>query len=207
MNNINFSDSFELLDDLKRRRTFRSFSNELVDEDIILNCIKIASLAPSGANMQPWTYVLIKNKDKRREIRIKCEEIEKDFYENKIPDEWEERLKPLGTNYQKPFLEDAPFLVAVFSQSYGIDMNNNKIKHYFVQESANLSVGFFIYSLHLCGLSTLTYTPTPNNFLNNILNRPHNEKALFLMPIGYPDPEYKLPEISKKNLNEFLIVI
>lgn len=205
---MEFIDNSEkLVELLKSRRSYRSFSNQIPDEKIIRDCIKIAALAPSGANMQPWTYILIKNKELRHALRNKCEEIEKEFYEKKAPEQWKNDLKPLKTNFSKPFLTDAPYLIAAFAQSYGIDKDGNEIKHYFVNESINISIGFLIYSLHLNGLTSLTYTPSPNSFLIEMLGRGKNERPVFLIPVGYPDENYQLPNIYKKVESEYLQVL
>lgn len=199
--------SNELLELLKKRRSYRKFSGDEISEEDIINCIKIAGLAPSGANMQPWTYVIVKDKELRKRIREEAELIEKDFYLNHIPDEWRDKLAPLKTDFSKPFLEEAPYLIVIFAQSYGISENGKKIKHYYVKESVNISIGFLIYSLHLCGLASLTYTPTRTEFLSKLLDRPENEKPVFMIPVGYPSADYELPKISKKDESDFIKII
>lgn len=193
------------LERFKLRRTCREFSDEIPDIEAVKNCIACAGLAPSGANMQPWTFVLVSDKNLKSKIRIKAEEIEKKLYSETISDEWAEKLSPLNLSFEKPFLESAPYLICIFSQSYSIDNKDNKIKHYYVNESVGISIGFLISSLHSIGLSCLTYTPSPIKFLNEILERPINEKPVMILALGYPDQSYVYPNISKKDLSEILI--
>ncbi|MDQ1265534.1 MAG: iodotyrosine deiodinase [Bacteroidota bacterium] len=193
-----------LIEKMRKRRSVRRFSGDEIPIDIIKGAIKIASLAPSGANMQPWTFVLVQNPEMKIKIREKAEEIEKSFYEKKISTEWKSRLEPLGTNWQKPFLTEAPYLICVFMQKYGIAEDGSNIKHYYPQESVGISTGFLIMTLHLLGISSLTYSPSPNDFLREMLGRPENEKPFTILVTGYPHSEYIPPSITKKQESEYL---
>ncbi len=190
---------------MKQRRSVRAFSNKLIPESVIENCIKIAASAPSGANMQPWSFVLVKDKKLKRKIREEAEKVEKIFYNKIITKEWQNKLRPLKTDYRKPFLEQAQYLICVFAQRYGIDNKVKKIKHYYVNESVGIAVGFLIFALHQLGIGTLTYTSAPMTFLSKILNRPINEKPYMILVVGYPKKNYKPPRLIKKKLKEFLI--
>ncbi|MCG8571935.1 MAG: nitroreductase family protein [Spirochaetes bacterium] len=199
--------SQQLLEIMKQRHSCRQFSQDKVDKQLIINCIKIAASAPSGANMQPWTFVLVENDQTKKKIRKKAEEIEKDFYQNKISTEWQGKLDILKTTYSKPFLQEAPFLICVFMQKYGYDSSGEIQKHYYTVESSSIAVGFLISALHQTGLSTLTYTPSPSGFMNQILNRPENERLLMILPVGICSEEYEKPAITKKTLKQYLLDI
>ncbi len=186
----------------KRRRTIREFSSTPVDKDIIINCIKAAGSAPSGANKQPWHFVVVQNIEIKNKIRIAAEKEEREFYTNRAPGEWLEALEPLGTHSQKPFLEEAPYLIVIFERKYDIDTNGNKIKNYYTKESVGIAVGMLINAFHYAGLGTLTHTPSPMNFLNELLNRPKNEKPFLILVVGHPKKEIKVPNITKKNIEE-----
>jgi len=190
---------------MKQRRSVRAFSNKAIPQPVIENCIKIAALAPSGANMQPWSFVLVKDKKLKRKIREEAEKVEKLFYTKTVTKQWRNKLKPLKTDFRKPFLEDAPYLICVFAQRFCIDSKGNRVKHYYVNESVGIAVGFLISALHQLGIGTLTYTPAPMIFLNKILNRPINEKPYMILVVGYPKKSYKPSRLIKKKLNEFLI--
>lgn len=198
-------ESEQLLKIYKQRRTVRSFSDKPVSQEVVEHCIAIAGTAPSGANMQPWHFVLVKDPAMKKKIRQESEKVEEDFYKN-LNDEWREKLKPLSTDSIKTFLEEAPYLIVVFMQKYGIDEAGNKVKHYYQMESNGIAVGFLISALNQCGLSTLTYTPAPMGFLNKLLDRGENERALMILPVGYPADDYIPPNITKKPLNEILSV-
>jgi iodotyrosine deiodinase len=193
------------------RRTVRDFSQEAVPYELIENAIATAGTAPSGANQQPWTFVVVSNPAIKRQIRIAAEAEEKESYANRMSDEWLAALAPLGTDWNKPHLEDAPYLIVVFRQAYGIDHdeagNERKIKHYYSEESVGIAVGMLLCSLHLAGLATLTHTPSPMGFLNEILNRPANERPFVLIPVGYPAENATVPAITKKSLDEILVRI
>ncbi|MCI0712379.1 MAG: nitroreductase family protein [Chloroflexi bacterium] len=198
------------LETMKMRRTVRDFSSEPVPFELIENAIATAGYAPSGANQQPWTFVVVSDPDVKHKIRVAAEAEEKENYERRMSDEWLEALAHLGTDWHKPHIEAAPYLIIPFVQSYGLETHpasgkQKHIKHYYAQESMGIAVGMLLASLHLAGLATLTHTPSPMNFLRDILNRPENERAFVLIPVGYPAEEAQVPKITKKSLNEILV--
>jgi iodotyrosine deiodinase len=184
-------------EEIKYRRTVREFSDKPVLREIIENCVKAAGTAPSGANMQPWQFVVVSDPAIKHRIRIEAEREERDFYQHKAPQEWLDALAPLGTDEHKPFLESAPFLIAVFAQSYGVLPDGRRVKHYYAQESVGIATGFLIAALHHAGLATLTHTPSPMNFLNEILGRPKHERPFLLLVVGYPAEDAVVPVLSK----------
>ncbi|MCG8467173.1 MAG: nitroreductase family protein [Gemmatimonadetes bacterium] len=188
-------------DDLRRRRTVREYSDEAVPPDVIDACIEAAGTAPNGANMQPWHFVVVRDPDVKAKIREAAEEEERDFYRNRAPPEWLEALAALGTDEHKPFLETAPVLIAIFAESYSL-RDGEKIKNYYVQESVGIATGMLITGLHRAGLATLTHTPSPMGFLNEILGRPKNERPFLLLVVGYPADDALVPDIRKKPLGE-----
>jgi len=190
--------------DIKRRRTVREFSDRPIPESVITDCLRAAGTAPSGANQQPWQFVAITDPVVKHRIREAAEKEERAFYEHRAPDAWLDALSPLGTQAQKPFLDRAPCLIAIFAQKYGLDGQGNKIKHYYVKESVGIATGFLITALHHAGLVSLTYTPSPMDFLNKILGRPTHEKAFMILVAGYPENDVMVPNISKKALDEFV---
>jgi nitroreductase len=187
--------------DLARRRSVRDFDCRSPPKDVIEHCLRTAGTAPSGANMQPWHFVAICDPAIKKQIREAAEEQERAFYAGRASDEWLEALIPLGTNAQKPFLETAPYLIAVFAQRYHQDVKGNKVKHYYVTESVSIAVGILIAALHHAGLATLTYTPASMRFLNDILDRPENERPIMILVAGYPVPGARVPDIVKKPLS------
>ncbi len=187
---------------MKTRRSVRHFSDEDVSMDIIDQCIMTAGSAPSGANQQPWHFVAIKEKSVKQKIRIAAEEEEREFYAGRADDVWLETLEPLGTNAQKPFLEDAPVLIAIFEQKYSFDASGEKVKHYYSKESTGIATGILITALHNAGLATLTHTPSPMNFLTTILKRPDGERPFLLLIVGHPAKDATVPDIKKKSLDE-----
>ena len=189
-------------DDIKRRRTVRDFSDKPVPKEIIENCIKSAGTAPSGANLQPWHFVVVSNPEIKKKIRIAAEEEEKEFYIKRAPKEWLEVIEPLGTDENKPFLETAPYLIAIFYKSYEVLPNGRRVKHYYAMESTGIATGLLITAIHNAGLVSLTHTPSPMNFLNEILGRPKNERPFLLLVVGYPSKDAKVPNIKKKSLQE-----
>ena len=189
-------------DDIKRRRTVRDFSDTPVPTEIIENCIKSAGTAPSGANLQPWHFVVISNPEIKKKIRIAAEEEEKEFYSKRAPKEWLEVLEPLGTDENKTFLETAPYLIAIFTKSYEVLPDGRQVKQYYSMESTGIATGILITAIHNAGLVSLTHTPSPMNFLNEILNRPKNERPFLLLVVGYPSEDAKVPDIKKKSLQE-----
>jgi len=202
------ADFFQLM---STRRTIRSFSPEPVPFELIETAVKTAANAPSGANQQPWRFVVVSNREVKRQIREAAEIEEKEFYERRAPREWLAALQPLGTDWHKPFLEIAPYLIIIFRLDYGWSCNTEepeiKIKHYYVMESVGIAAGFLLASLHMAGLATLTHTPSPMGFLGKILNRPKNEKPYLLVPVGYPSADATVPRITKKPLSEVLEVV
>lgn len=192
----------EFYDDIKRRRTVRDFSDRSVPVEIIKDSIKAAGTAPNGANLQPWHFVVVTDPEVKRKIRIEAEKAEKEFYNEKAPREWLEALEPLGTDENKPYLEAAPYLIVIFSKNYGLTESGEKIQHYYVKESVGIATGMLITALHQSGLATLTHTPNPMKFLNKILDRPSNERAYLILVAGYPAEDAKVPDISKKPLEE-----
>lgn len=193
----------EFYRDLDRRRTVRDFSDRPVPRDIIETALKVANTAPSGANLQPWHFVVVSGAETKRKIRAAAEAEEREFYEHRASDEWLEVLRPLGTDENKPFLETAPYLIAVFLQKFGLDADGKKTKHYYPSESTGLATGMLIAALHRAGLATLTHTPSPMKFLNEILERPTNERPFLLLVVGYPADDAKVPAISRKALEDY----
>ena len=188
--------------EIRRRRTVRDFSAKAVPIELINHCLLAAGTAPNGANLQPWHFAVVSDPRIKKEIRLAAEKEEREFYQGKAPDEWLDALAPLGTDEFKPFLEIAPHLIVIFAKSYDLDESGNKIKHYYVSESVGIATGFLINALHHSGLATLTHTPSPMKFLNEILGRPSNERPFVLLVTGYPAEDAKVPAIQKKTLNE-----
>ena len=198
--NLNSKKFYNLI---KKRRSVRDFKKDVIDFEIIQNAILAAGTAPNGANLQPWHFVVIKNKSIKKKIRKAAEIEEKEFYEKKAPKEWLEALKPLGTDKNKSFLEEAPYLIAVFEKKHSIK-NKKKVKNYYVKESVGIATGILISCLHFSGLSMLTHTPSPMNFLNKILKRPVNEKPFVLLVVGKPKDNCMIPVFAtkKKSFNK-----
>ena len=189
---------------LNSRRTIRNFSDKLVDRKVIENCIKTAGTAPSGANMQPWHFVLISDPAIKKQIRIAAEKEEKEFYKNRAPKEWLDVLAPLGTDDHKPYLETAPWLIAVFMQRFGKLPDGRKVKHYYGLESAGIATGLLITAIHNAGLASLTHTPSPMGFLNEILERPKNERPFLLLVVGHPARDARVPDIKRKDISRIM---
>lgn len=201
--------SREFLAAMKTRRSVRAFSSEPVPFELIENAVRAAASAPSGANQQPWRFVVVKDPAVKRRIREAAEAEEKENYERRFPDEWLQALAPFGTDWHKEFLEVAPYLIVVFRIDYGLregDADEQKRKHYYVQESVGIASGFLLAALHWCGLATLTHTPSPMGFLAEILERPKNERPYLLIPVGYPADGATVPAIDKKPIGEVMIV-
>ena len=194
--------SADLLAEMKHRRSVRQFSNQSVPRQVIEDCLRTAGTAPSGANLQPWHFVVVSDPQVKQRIRVAAEVEEREFYHQRATPEWLQALAPLGTDEHKPFLETAPYLIAVFVQRYGLKANGSKIKHYYAQESVGIPTGLLITALHHSGLATLTHTPSPMDFLNEILSRPSNERPFLLLVVGYPTDDARVPEITKKSLEE-----
>lgn len=187
-----------------RRRTVREFSPRSVPRDIIENALRAAGTAPSGANLQPWHFVVVSSADAKRQIRRAAEVEEREFYEHRAPEDWLKALEPLGTDSDKPFLETAPYLIAVFLQKFATLPDGSKVKHYYPVESTGLATGILITALHQAGLVCLTHTPSPMAFLNEILGRPKNERPFLLLVTGYPAEDATVPDIERKALNDFV---
>lgn len=197
--------SAEFLAWMDTRRTVREFSDRPVAKAVIDNLLLAASTAPSGAHKQPWTFCAISNPDIKKQIRIAAEKEEFDSYNGRMPEEWLEALKPLGTDWHKPFLETAPWIIVVFKRSYDIGKEDEKITNYYVSESVGLACGFLLAAIHHAGLATLTHTPSPMNFLTKLLNRPVNEKPFLLLPVGYLADDCYVPDIRRKMLEEISV--
>ena len=193
---------------IKKRRSVRDFDKKNFDIKIIKNAILAAGTAPSGANLQPWHFVVIKDSKIKRKIKLAAEKEEYNFYNYKAPKEWLDALKPLGTDSKKDFLEKAPYLIAIFEKKYSLS-GKNKVKNYYVRESVGIATGILISCLHFSGLAMLTHTPSPMTFLNKILKRPINEKPFLLLVVGYPNKKAKIPIFArqKKNLEEISTII
>jgi iodotyrosine deiodinase len=187
---------------MARRRSVREFSPRPVPTELIDRAIAVAGTAPSGANQQPWRFVVVTDPAKKREIRLAAEAEEKENYERRFPPEWLAALAPFGTDWHKEFLEIAPVLIVVFRIDYGVGPAGEKTKHYYVSESVGIATGFLLAALHMAGLASLTHTPNPMGFLGRICGRPANERAFLLIPVGYPAADAQVPDIRKKGMEE-----
>ena len=196
-------------DTLRTRRTVRDYAPDPVPDEVVDLAIEAAASAPSGANMQPWRFVVVRDPDVKRRIREAAEAEERESYERRMPDEWLQALAPLGTDWRKPFLEIAPVLIVVFRIDYGIERDEHgaerRVKHYYVSESVGIACGMLLAALHWSGLATLTHTPSPMGFLAEILDRPANEKPYLLIPVGYPAKNAEVPDIHRKSLDDVRI--
>ena len=181
----------------KLRRTVRDYSEKPVSRNVIDDCIRAAGTAPSGANMQPWHFAVAEPGEIRRQLRDAAEREEQEFYESKAPQEWLDALTPLGTDSNKPFLETAPYLIGIFVQNFGILPDGRRVKHYYATESVGIATGILISALHHAGLATLTHTPSPMRFLNQIFQRPKNERPFLLLVTGQPDENALVPKIER----------
>ena len=197
--------SHAFLEAMRRRRSVRAFSRAPVPYELIESAVAAAGTAPSGAHQQPWTFVVVSDPEIKRRIRAAAEEEERRSYESRMPDEWLEALRPLGTDWRKPHIEDAPFLIVVFEQAYGLREDGSRVKHYYVRESVGIAVGFLLASLEHAGLATLTHTPSPMGFVRAILERPENERPYVLIPVGYPADGCLVPDLVRKPLDEILV--
>ena len=187
---------------MQRRRSVRDFSSRPVPHEIIEDCLLTAGSAPNGANMQPWHFVAVSDPALKRRIREAAEQEEYEFYHGRAGDEWLEALSPLGTDFQKPFLETAPYLIVIFAQKYGLAPDGGKVKHYYVNESVGIATGLLVAAIHNAGLAALTYTPSRMSFLNQMLERPENERPFLVLVVGYPAEGVMVPDIGKKPLAE-----
>jgi iodotyrosine deiodinase len=196
--------SQQFLERLRTRRSVRQFSSDPVPFELVANAVAAAGTAPSGANQQPWTFVVVSDPQVKREIRLAAEAEEREAYEHRMTEEWLRALEPLGTDWRKPHIEDAPYVIVVFEQAYGLE-GGRRWKHYYAKESVGIAVGLLLASLHLAGLATLTHTPSPMRFLAEILGRPRNERAFCLIPVGYPADGATVPKLEKTELPQILI--
>lgn len=188
---------------MDKRRTIRDFSDQEIPEGVIDALIMTASTAPSGAHKQPWSFCVVRDKEIKRRIRIAAEQEERESYNHRMPQDWKDDLEALGTNWEKPFLEIAPALIVVFKRSYEVD-GDRKRNNYYVTESVGLACGFLLAAIHHAGLAALTHTPSPMNFLSQILERPSNEKPFLLIPVGYPAEGCMVPKLTRKPENEVI---
>ena len=194
--------SQDFYNSVRSRRTVRDYSNRRVSREVIDRCLMSAGTAPSGANMQPWHFAVMELGDIRSRLRYEAEKEEKEFYDSRATDEWLEALAPLGTNSDKPFLEIAPYVIGVFVQNFGVLPDGRKVKHYYATESVGIATGILISALHYSGLATLTHTPSPMGFLNEIFQRPDNERPFLLLVAGYPSKSALVPKIGRQSLKE-----
>jgi iodotyrosine deiodinase len=192
----------EFYSDIRRRRSVREFSDRAVQREVIEDCLRAAGTAPNGANMQPWHFAAVSDGAIKRKNRVEAEKEEYEFYHHRAPQEWLDALAPLGTNEDKPFLETAPYLVVIFAQSYGVLPDGRKVKHYYAQESVGIATGILITAIHHAGLVSLTHTPSPMGFLNDLLGRPMHERPFLILVVGYPAEGARVPMITKKPLEE-----
>ena len=193
------------LNSLNSRRSVRDFSNDPIAEEIIINIVSSAAAAPSGANKEPWTFAIVKDPELKKKIRTAAEKEEKENYDHRFPDEWLNDLNQFETDWHKEFLEDAPYLIVVFRQVYGID-DVKRTKNYYVNESVGIATGFLLTAVHNAGLVALTHTPSPMGFLEKILNRPENERAFLLIPVGFPAEDAKVPVLKKKQFEDYAVI-
>ncbi|MEO8771002.1 MAG: nitroreductase family protein [Ferruginibacter sp.] len=200
-----FQRSNKFLHWMDKRRTCRDFSDKPVSKKVIENILLAASTAPSGAHKQPWTFCVVSDIAIKKQIREAAEKEEKESYENRMSDEWIKDLAPIGTDWQKPFLTTAPYLIIVFKRSYEIEINNKKHQNYYVTESCGIACGFLLAAIHDAGLIALTHTPSPMNFLSKILNRPENEKPYLLIPVGFAAEACWVPDLKRKTLEEIAV--
>lgn len=192
---------------MQTRRSLRQFSSRPVPHELIENALRVAGTAPSGANQQPWTFVVISDEATKQRIRDAAEHEEELLYRERASDEYLEAIKPIGTNASKPHITDAPYLIAVFEQAWHREPDGSKRRHYYVRESVGIAVGFLLTALHTEGLSALTHAPSPMGFLREILERPENERPFLLIPVGYPAEGAEYPALRRKTLDEFAIFL
>lgn len=198
--------SHQLFMKANNRRSCRDFSSKSFPLEVIENIIKTASTAPSGANKQPWTFCIVQDPELKSKIRVAAEAEEKESYDHRMSDEWLKDLAPLGTDWNKPFLETAPYLIVVFKRAFEFEENGKKHQNYYVNESVGLACGFLLHAIQNAGLVALTHTPSPMNFLIELLNRPSNERPFLLIPVGLPADECMVPDIQRKSLEEIMVL-
>lgn len=190
---------------MDKRRTVRDFSARPVPKEVIENILLAASTAPSGAHKQPWTFCVVSDPEIKKQIRIEAEKEEYESYNGRMPEEWLKDLRPLQTDWHKPFLETAPYLIIIFKRNYELEDGGHKHQNYYVTESCGIACGFLLAAIHHAGLAALTHTPSPMNFLSRVLNRPENEKPFLLIPVGYAAEECWVPDLKRKNLEEIAV--
>ena len=196
--------SREFTETMEARRSVRLFSPEPVPRELIDNALTVAGTAPSGAHQQPWTFALVSDPETKAKLREAAEKEERDFYERRATDEWKEAIEPIGTDWVKTHITDAPYVIVVFEQPWRPGPDGTKIKHYYVRESVGIAVGFLLAALQVSGLCALTHTPSPMGFLRELLDRPENERPFILIPVGYPAADAVVPDLSRKPLDEFV---
>lgn len=201
---VSLERSREFLALLQARRSIRRFSAEPVPWELVENAFRAAGTAPSGAHQQPWTFVVVSDPDTKRRLREGAEAEERDFYERRATDEWKEAIRPIGTDWVKTHITDAPYVIVVFEQPWRPE-NGQKVKHYYVRESVGIAVGFLLAALQAAGLCALTHTPSPMRFLGEILDRPENERPFILIPVGYPAEDADVPDLERKPLDEIMV--
>jgi iodotyrosine deiodinase len=192
---------------MQARRSIRAFSPDPVPRDLIETALRVAGTAPSGANQQPWTFVVVSDEVVKRRLRAAAEHEEELLYRERASEEYLDALRPIGTDWVKPHITDAPYVIVVFEQVWRRDESGEKRKHYYVRESVGIAVGFLLAALHAAGLATLTHSPSPMGFLRDILDRPENERPFVLIPVGYPAPDAEVPHLTKKSLDEIAVFI
>ena len=189
---------------MRARRSVRFFSNEPVPYELVSNAVEVAGTAPSGAHQQPWTFVVVSDPELKQEIRSGAEAEERDFYERRATDQWKQAIKPIGTDWVKTHITDAPYVIVVFEQPWRPE-DGRKVKHYYVRESVGIAVGFLLAALQAAGLCALAHTPSPMRFLGEILDRPENERPFILIPVGYPADDAEVPDLERKPLDEIIV--
>jgi iodotyrosine deiodinase len=192
---------------MQERRSVRHFSSEPVEWELIENAIRTAGTAPSGAHQQPWTFVVVSDAAVKAELRAAAEAEEERLYKERATQEYLEAIEPIGTDWIKPHITDAPYLIVVFEQAYGVEPDGSKRKHYYVRESVGIATGLLLASLHAAGLATLTHSPSPMGFLTGILERPANERPFILIPVGYPADEAEVPDLERKPLDDIMLEV
>jgi iodotyrosine deiodinase len=196
--------SREFLESMQARRSIRRFSTEPVPWELVENAIRVAGTAPSGAHQQPWTFVVVSDPETKRRLREGAEAEEREFYDHRATPEWKEAIRPIGTDWVKTHITDAPYVIVVFEQPWRWE-NGGKLKHYYVRESVGIAVGFLLAALQEAGLCALTHTPSPMRFLGEILERPENERPFILIPVGYPAADAEVPDLERKELDAIMV--
>jgi iodotyrosine deiodinase len=193
------------LETMQARRSVRAFSTEPVQRELIDNALEVAGTAPSGAHQQPWTFAVVSEPELKARLREAAEAEERDFYERRATDEWKQAIEPIGTDWVKTHITDAPYVIVVFEQAWRPGAGSEKVKHYYVRESVGIAVGYLLAALQVSGLVALTHTPSPMKFLGELLGRPENERPFILIPVGYPAPDAVVPDLMRKPLDEIVV--